>query len=250
MKKTLLTSFCYWLALAATIASVSAQSTSDFKSQYQRSLATYRQQIALFNRDRQLYQQSQNNTALTTTVSSARAAFAARQTTLLDYNQYLSSLINDTVDDETLKNSLVASLAEQSQALIALDSNFDTVASWYPSDSQFAAIYAQFSTIAYQAFAQIYYHQLQRLVEQFATLYQNQNQRILTEASSQVERERKNKILDQTARSLAQLQTQLATIRPQLAAVNGADTYQKLRNELNQLLLETQTSLGLYAQLE
>lgn len=216
---------------------------------YQAAMVTYKQRQAQFDRDRQLYQAG-SNTDFATVLSSANAAFVARQQAAYRYTFYLRSLVQNYVTDEEIARDLLDRLDHHAQEIAQMTVNFNTLTDWSTADSAAATIMAGLHETAYQCFAQVYYLELSGIVTNYLELYQTQRERILREASSAIDRQNKTKILDETNRTLLNLQTQVAAAKPNLNFINSASSYASLREKLDNILTDCEKSLEVYAQLE
>ena len=220
-----------------------------YQQEYQSAMVAYRQYQARFERDRQLYQ-SGSGTSFTTLLASANEAFVARQQAAYSYTRYLRGLVENYVTDVQVRAELVVKLDQQAEAIRAMTVNFDNLSTWAQADSEATAILAALNETAYQSFAEIYYAQLKQIIDEYVTIYQSQNQRILSEATSQIERQGKRATLEETERTLLNLQAQIDTMRPDFNFVNSQPSYVSWRDKMDSIFALTETSLKAYASLE
>ena len=220
------------------------------KLTYQNNISVYRQAQANFARDKQLYNAAPTDANFETLMDSARDTFAARQTTILSYLEYLSALVHAYVTDST-------QVATFDRLFTTYKVNFSDItdrpldaSDWSRADSTFASTYARFNETAYQAFAWIYWSETSEIVENYITLYQNQNQRIINGASNDVERREKTTKLQEIENTLASLREKLADYKKRLPDINSQTSYESLRADLNKFVTQTEESLKVYVKLE
>jgi len=216
---------------------------------YQTAMVTYRQAQARFDRDRQLYQ-ARSGMSWEQLLTSANDAYRARQLAAYRYVLYLEELVNSYVTDQTVREELITKLESDKQAVLDMTVSFTSLGTWTQADSENTVALASLTETAYQSFAQIYYQELAGIIDTYITLYQEQNQRILAEAANEIQRQEKAKTLAETERTLQNLRAQIAAARPNLNFVNSQPAYTNLRDQLDQILATTQTSLKVYASLE
>ena len=220
-----------------------------YQQEYQSAMVAYRQYQARFERDRQLYQ-SGSGTSFATLLASANDAFVARQQAAYSYIRYLRGLVESNVTETLARTELVDKLDQHAQAIGTMTVNFDNLSAWAQADSEATTILAALNETAYQSFAEIYYTQLKQIIDEYVTIYQSQNQRILSEAASQIEREGKRVTLEETERTLLNLQAQISTLRPDFNFVNSQPAYVSWRDKMDSVFALTETSLKAYASLE
>lgn len=227
-----------------------AQTVASWQNSYREKMSIYRTHYAQFERDKQLYGLNQTDTNLKNLIDNASKSFAARQAVMVNYNHYLMSLLQQYSKNQDVNNQLNKRIASEISSLQNLQPVFDNVQAWNKADADFSDVMAVINETSYQAFAQIYWHEMQAIIDEFKTLYQNQNQRILDEAINKVDREQKMRVLDRTMRSLQSLQQKMEVAAEKLKTINGRENYVTFRTELNLILAELETSLKLYAGLE
>ena len=250
MSKTVQTIlFSASLCLLATAVLADAD-LSTLQRAYQDSMVAYRQAVAQFDRDKVLYNRTPSADNQLVVYGSANSTFATRQQAVVDYTRYLAGLVEHYVRDSATVGTLTNQLNAQGQEFAGLAHSFESMAAWNKADNDFAGVYARLNETAYQSFAQVYWHELHDIVETFITLFQSQNQRILSEASNQVDRERKAQVLGEVERALNQQQDELARLQKTLPQINSHESYLTLRNELNLVLAQVESNLKAYASLE
>jgi hypothetical protein len=218
---------------------------------YTEEMNAYKKEKGQFDRDKTLYYRNQDEQHFATALSSAQKTFGARQKVMVSYSDYLAALVDTYVSKESLvAEGLKTKLTEGARSFQSASNNFTDTVTWNQADDNFARAMVGANETFYQAFVQIYYHELKAIYEEYKTIYQKQNQRILGEAVNSVEREEKNKVLEQTARALATLQDKITAFEPQLGGINSQDSYFAMRNQLNEVMAELESSLKLYADLE
>ncbi len=233
------------LVLVVTCGRIHAQSLQA----YQQAMVTYRQYQAQFERDRLLYQ---NNDGITfeTVMDSASHAFATRREAVLSYSRYLRTLVKTYITNTATLESLISRLDAHEEEINHLSVTFDSLGSWQAAESTSNVVYGRFSETVYQCFTQIYLNELDAIIQGYQTLADTQPERILDEATSNVERESKSRIIQNATRTLISLQRQLTTLKRDATYVNSASSYTLWRENADQLLASTQKSLKEYASLE
>jgi len=216
---------------------------------YQSAMVTYKQRQAQFDRDRQLYQTGAG-TDFTTVLASANSAYQARSDAAIKYATYLRSLVDTYIVDDTVKADLQAKLDANLRDIQAAPTSFANLSSWSQADTSNTKALADFHETAYQCFAQIYYLELKGIIDQYAALYDTQSTRILAETSGNIDRQTKTDVLNETGRSLANLQAQVIAAKPDLNFINSAASYNQLKAKLDAILATAEKSLETYARLE
>ena len=233
------------LVLVTTCGHVQAQSLQS----YQQAMVTYRQYQAQFERDRLLYQGGDGVT-FEEVMESAGHAFATRQAAVLSYSRYLRTLVDSYVTDAATHDDLISRLEAHEEEISGLSVRFDSLGAWQAAESTSNTAYGHFGETVYQCFTQIYFNELDTIIQEYQKLADTQPERILEEATSNVERESKSRIIQNATRTLISLQKELTTLKRDAAYVNSAASYTIWRENADQLLASTQKSLKEYASLE
>lgn len=240
---------CYFTPAQAE---VSQQDLAHQKTALTNAMATYRRHYAEYSRYRQLYGRTNSPDHLISTLEEAKTVYANRNQVMVDFSAYLYHLLDYYAppSQEVLTKKLQANLASQQKSYLALDNDFTARDGLYKSDDDFARINSGSQETIFQTFALISYRETYNIFQEYTNLYLSQQQRLLQEAKNQVDKEQKNKILEQTKRFLTTFKTTLEQMRLQVDKVNSRDQYFQFKTKLDAEINNLEASLKLYANLE
>lgn len=250
--RLLLIALLFFSCFSIAQAQVSKQDLANKKASLTQAMATYRRNYAEYSRSRQLYERFGTPDHLLSTLENAQAVYGNRNQVMIDFTAYLYHLLDYYAppSQETLAKKLQANLAQQQKSYLALKNDFTARDGLYKSDDDFARINSSSQETIFQAFALIYYRETYNIFQEYTNLYLSQQQRILQEAKNQVDKEQKNKILEQTKRFLTTFKTTMEQMRPLVDKINSREQYYQLKNKLDTEINSLEASLKLYASLE
>lgn len=250
--RLLLIALLFFSCFSIAQAQVSKQDLANKKASLTQAMATYRRNYAEYSRHRQLYERTSSPDHLISTLEGAKTVYANRNQVMIDFSAYLYHLLDYYAPpaQEALAKKLQANLASQQKSYLALADDFTARDGLYKSDDDFARINSGSQETIFQAFALISYRETYNIFQEYTNLYLSQQQRLLQEAKNQVDKEQKNKILEQTKRFLTTFKTTLEQMRPQVDKVNSRDQYFQFKTKLDAEINNLAASLKLYADLE
>lgn len=230
--------------------SLAADTVAASQATYKNQLEEYSKAAASFESDRQIYTRDNSETNFTNVITSAQTVLAARAQTMSQYCLYLLQLCPKYITNQIELAELTEDLQNQNQQFLALQHDFTQTATWYQADAQFAQIMASVNKTAYEAYAWIYWTQLNQFTDQYADLVTTQKERLIDEAATQILATQRRKIVEESERALTNIRKSLTTQENQLSTISSYDSYTRFAHSLDEIQSDLKTSLKAYAELE